>query len=148
MLRFSTNKYLEFRYVRTAVFSRPFLMFATVNSSWKFWNNWSSSTQECGVSYWQQRSALAAALYTADYTQWTETPDSQQQTDTTGQLTAPGARLRPHDHTNPRKRPHNQPRPTAACVRRARVVEPIEKSPIAYPTPMLAKKTGINLEEA
>jgi len=39
-----------------------------------------------------------------------DSTDSQQQTDTTGQLTAPGAR--PHDHTNPRKRCHNEPRPT------------------------------------
>ena len=68
-----------------------FLMFATVNSGRFFFVQLELYAGMRSIVLAAAQRALAAALHTVDCTQRTETP--QQQTDTAGQLTAPGARL-------------------------------------------------------
>ena len=78
-----------------------FLMFATVNSGRFFFVQLELYAGMRSIVLAAAQRALAAALHTADCRQRTET-------DTVGQLTATGTRLRRHDHTNPRKRLHTQ----------------------------------------
>ena len=105
-------------------FPRYFSMFATaVNSTQFFWNN-STGALRGNAEYLVGSSAAhpysssaRRRLHAVDG----DTTVSQQQTDTTGQLTAPGARI-PHDHINPESDLTINDDRTASCVWRAKIV--------------------------